>query len=308
MPSEMLTRHYRPHDGEMLTPFWRVVRRTTSVKPASRGNEINPGAGVPPAVTHEQPLLEDAPGPPPVPVIRVRRRCRSRRPYSMRRPRCPASPRLLRHHRCPRRRRLSQRPPRPRCCRAPLSRAATARPSRLRSAWHRPSRVIRSPGSRRCRAAAGRAVFERTQVRRLTDVSEPHVRPLVDEGAVRRQTQERQHRQAAVGAAARWPFRRSTSCRSARSTASRRADAAGHEAGGAKATLWKSASLTVTLRLVSHELNMSLIGPPLVMSAERVPVVASKRGCSAACRRTSRSCRSGRACRRRTPLLNDVLL
>ena len=40
----------------------------------------------------------------------------------------------------------------------------------------------------------------------------------------------------------------------------------GHEAGGLKATLWKSASLTDTPRVESHELNMSLMGPPLFIS------------------------------------------
>src|ERR1700722_16762397 len=45
--------------------------------------------------------------------------------------------------------------------------------------------------------------------------------------------------------------------------------ASGHEAGGVKATLWKSALETVTPTLVSQELNSSLIAPPLVMSARR---------------------------------------
>src|SRR5580692_2938048 len=43
--------------------------------------------------------------------------------------------------------------------------------------------------------------------------------------------------------------------------------AAGHDAGAANATLWKSAAETVTFKLVSQELYWSSIGPPFVMSA-----------------------------------------
>jgi hypothetical protein len=47
--------------------------------------------------------------------------------------------------------------------------------------------------------------------------------------------------------------------------------ACGQDAGGANATLWKSAFERVSPRLVSQELNWSLMGPPLFMLERRFP-------------------------------------